>query len=87
MSNKCRSKICSLQIDYKVAFEAQNIQIKDFFRFRICSPRKESKLHFALIREKADQKKVCNYANFTLCIYADASVLSLLTLVIFKTKI
>ena len=38
------------------------------------------------IREWTDQKKVCKFANFPQCIYADTSVLFLLTLVTFKSK-
>ena len=59
-----------------------------FFQIRISSPRKEFKLHFVHTGEKTDQRKVCKYPNFKLCINVDVdtSVLSLLTLVIFETK-
>ena len=62
-----------------------------FFWIRISCLRKESKdlrsLHFVHIREKLDWKKVRKFANFTLCIYGDTSVLFLLTLVILKIKV
>ena len=64
MSNKCRSKIYSLQVDYKVVFEAENIQIMCFFQIRISCPCKESKdLHckslafFAYTRKNESEKK------------------------------
>ena len=44
-------------------------------------------LHFVYIWGKLNQKKVCKLANFILCIYMDASILFLLTLVFLKLKV
>ena len=46
----------------------------------------DKSLHSVNMQKRTDQKKVRKFTNFMQCIYAEASVLLLLTLVIFKTK-
>ena len=66
ISNKCRSKIYSLQVDYKVTFKARHMQIYGLIWIRISCPCTESKdlrckcLNTVHMGERADQKQCVN---------------------------